>query len=187
MSPFSWQCQNLCLLSLAFIIDWRVVASYSVCNKEMTKGYPTLVLRVLWGKVGSLQKFAEFRDNFLSLGRKIWCFMEKFCNFCFKTTKFCRIFEFRCEICLSLAKIVEFRKNLEFRSPGGEQKSVRKKPATTLQSIMNAKLSKHRFCHCYENGLIKTIKTIPHNLYVSVKLTSLYCGSRLILIYPNPK
>ena len=25
MSPFSWQCQNLCLLSLAFIIDWRVV------------------------------------------------------------------------------------------------------------------------------------------------------------------
>ena len=26
MSPFSWQCQNLCLLSLAFIIDWRVVS-----------------------------------------------------------------------------------------------------------------------------------------------------------------
>ena len=25
MSPFSWQCQNLCLLNLAFIIDWRVV------------------------------------------------------------------------------------------------------------------------------------------------------------------
>ena len=25
MSPFSGQCQNLCLLSLAFIIDWRVV------------------------------------------------------------------------------------------------------------------------------------------------------------------
>ena len=25
MSPFSWQCQNLCLLSLAFILDWRVV------------------------------------------------------------------------------------------------------------------------------------------------------------------
>ena len=34
---------------------------------------------------------------------------------------------------------------------------------TTLQSIMNAKLSKQRFWHCYENGLIKTIQMIPHN------------------------
>ena len=32
---------------------------------------------------------------------------------------------------------------------------------TTLQSIMNAKLSKQRFWHCYENGPIKTIQTIP--------------------------
>ena len=58
---------------------------------------------------------------------------------------------------------------------------------TTLQSIMNAKLSKQRFWHCRENGLIKTIQTIPHNLYVSVKLTSLYSGLRLILVYPNPQ
>ena len=57
---------------------------------------------------------------------------------------------------------------------------------TTLQSIMNAKVSKHKFWHCHENGLIKTIQTIPHNLYVSVKFTSLYCGLRLILVYPNP-
>ena len=35
---------------------------------------------------------------------------------------------------------------------------------TTLQSIMNAKLIRHRFWHCYENRLIKTIQTIPHNL-----------------------
>ena len=34
---------------------------------------------------------------------------------------------------------------------------------TTLQSKMNAKLSKQRFWHCYENGL-KTIQMIPHNL-----------------------
>ena len=34
----------------------------------------------------------------------------------------------------------------------------------TLQFIMNAKLSKQRFWHCYENGLIKTIQSIPHNL-----------------------
>ena len=36
MSPFSWQCQNLCLLSLAFITDWRVVlgikGAYIVCG-----------------------------------------------------------------------------------------------------------------------------------------------------------
>ena len=47
---------------------------------------------------------------------------------------------------------------------------------TTLQSMMNAKLSPHRFWPCHENGLIKTIKTIPHNLYVSFKSPSLYCG-----------
>ena len=58
---------------------------------------------------------------------------------------------------------------------------------TTLQSMMNVKLSKQRFRHCNENGLIQTIQTTPHNLYVSVKLTSLYCGLRLILVYPNPQ
>ena len=47
---------------------------------------------------------------------------------------------------------------------------------------MNANLSQHRFWHCHENGLNKTIQTIPHNLYVSVKLTSLYFGLRLILV-----
>ena len=52
---------------------------------------------------------------------------------------------------------------------------------------MNAKLSLQGFWHCHENRLIKTIQTIPHNLYVSVKLTSLYCGLRLILVYPNPQ
>ena len=59
--------------------------------------------------------------------------------------------------------------------------------STTLQYVMNAKLSKHRFWHCHENGLIKTIQTIPHNLHVSFKLTSLYCGLRIILVYPNPQ
>ena len=58
---------------------------------------------------------------------------------------------------------------------------------TTLQSMMNAKLSLHGFWHCHENRLIKMIQTIPHNLYVSFKLASLYCGLRLILVYPNPQ
>ena len=60
------------------------------------------------------------------------------------------------------------------------------KCCTTLQPMMNTKLSPHGFWHCHENGLIKTIQTIPHNLYVSFKLASLYCGLRLILVYPNP-
>ena len=36
-------------------------------------------------------------------------------------------------------------------------------PNRTLQYVMNVKLSKHRFWHYHENGLIKTIQTIPHN------------------------
>ena len=50
---------------------------------------------------------------------------------------------------------------------------------------MNTKLIPHRFWHRHENKLIKTIQTIPHNLYVSFKLTSHYCGLRIILVYPN--
>ena len=47
---------------------------------------------------------------------------------------------------------------------------------TTLQSMMNAKLCLHGFWHCHENGVIKTIQTIPHihNLYQSFKSASLY-------------
>ena len=52
--------------------------------------------------------------------------------------------------------------------------------------MMNAKLRKQRFGHCYENGLMKKNQMIPHNIYLSVKLTSLYCGLGLILVYPNP-
>ena len=52
---------------------------------------------------------------------------------------------------------------------------------------MNTKRSKCGFYHCHENGLIKTIQTIPYNLYVSFKLTSLYCGLRIVLVYPNPQ
>ena len=46
--------------------------------------------------------------------------------------------------------------------------------ATTLQSLMNTKLSQHRFWPCHENGLIKTIQTqtIPRNQCVSFKSAS---------------
>ena len=36
MRPFSWQCQNLCLLSLAFILDWRVVYHKELTNIILT-------------------------------------------------------------------------------------------------------------------------------------------------------
>ena len=51
---------------------------------------------------------------------------------------------------------------------------------------MNAKLSPHRFWPCHENGLIKTIQTIPHNLYVSFKFSSVYYGLRIIWFILKP-
>ena len=48
-----------------------------------------------------------------------------------------------------------------------------KKPSTTLQSAMNAKLTQQRFWRCHENGIIKTIQTIPYSIWVSVKSASL--------------
>ena len=44
------------------------------------------------------------------------------------------------------------------------------------QPMIDAKLSQHRFQHCFENRLIKTIPTTPHNLHLSTKSGSLYCG-----------
>ena len=58
---------------------------------------------------------------------------------------------------------------------------------TTLPYMMNDKLSPHWIWPCHENGLIKTIQMTPHNLYVIVKLTSLYCGLRIILVYLHPQ
>ena len=48
------------------------------------------------------------------------------------------------------------------------------KLATTLKSIMNAKLSKHRFWYCHKNRHIKTIQMIPYNLLGNVKSASLH-------------
>ena len=61
------------------------------------------------------------------------------------------------------------------------------KESTTLQSLMNTKLSPHRFWPCHENGLIKTIQTISHNLYVSFKLACLNrLGERVFMAGPKP-
>ena len=48
--------------------------------------------------------------------------------------------------------------------------------------MMNTNISKQRFWHCCENGLIKAIQMMPHNLYVSVKFPLLR-----IKAYPNPQ
>ena len=50
------------------------------------------------------------------------------------------------------------------------------KPAATFQSLMSTKLCQHRFLPCHERNLIKTVPMLPHNLYVSFKSASLYCG-----------
>ena len=39
---------------------------------------------------------------------------------------------------------------------GANCMNVKAKAPTTLQSMMNAKLSLHGFWHCHENGLTKT-------------------------------
>ena len=44
-------------------------------------------------------------------------------------------------------------------------------------SMINAKLSGHRFWPCHESRLMCTILTTPHNLFVYYKPASLYCGS----------
>ena len=66
-------------------------------------------------------------------------------------------------------------------------KMAQRRQGTTLQSIMNNKLSKQRFWHCYENGLIKTIQTIPYittYMWVSSWPIPLLW---IILVYPKPQ
>ena len=54
----------------------------------------------------------------------------------------------------------EKRSGKEGKHPSTSTSSL----VTTLQSVMNAKLSEHRFWHCHDSGLVKTIQTIPHYL-----------------------
>ena len=39
--------------------------------------------------------------------------------------------------------------------------------STLIQSMINARLSQQRFWRCHENGLVRAIQTIPHNLHLS--------------------
>ena len=78
---------------------------------------------------------------------------------------------FFCAVLHSLKGIFFFRGEHRATSPKNLAKYWTKKCThfslqnTTLQSMMNAKLSLHGFWHCHENRLIKMIQTIPHNLY----------------------
>ena len=76
---------------------------------------------------------------------------------------------------------------LPFNSSRNQSPSIL---STTLQSVMNAKLSKHMFWNCHENGLIKTIQMMPHNLYVSVcqvDFPLLWIKDYPGLFIPNPQ
>ena len=83
------------------------------------------------------------------------------------------------------SQVIRHRRHIQQGSLGnwGKEQTCCRFLGTTLQSRMNAKLSKQRFWHCHE----KIIQTIPQNLHVSVKLTSLHCGWRLILILSKGK
>ena len=85
-SVFSWQCQNLCWLSSAFIIDWRVVYSL-ICLIivtsstidiffEITKFSKILSKLTLFSKI--LSKFDKIFENF----RKKCQFRKYFRKFC---------------------------------------------------------------------------------------------------------
>ena len=60
-----------------------------------------------------------------------------------------------------LSEFRKIRKKLKETQDSGKNSQ---KLNATLQSVMDTKLSKQKFWHCYENRLIKTIKTIPYNL-----------------------
>ena len=45
---FSWQCQNPCLLSLAFIIDWRVVATHLAPGSLFVSGKEVVFFEMEW-------------------------------------------------------------------------------------------------------------------------------------------
>ena len=89
MCPFSWQYQNLCLLSLAFIIDWRVVPKFASVDLYFThsftypdsKGltFPISVLRlfqvqVLAFRFRDMESAEELRFSFL-------CSVYPFCGY----------------------------------------------------------------------------------------------------------
>ena len=61
MSPFSWQCQNLCLLILAFITDWRVVNTTSKLDKKFT------FIRYMFGNIDQNALVAYYRDADVAL------------------------------------------------------------------------------------------------------------------------
>ena len=65
----------------------------------------------------------------------------------------------------AIGTVISSMKRASKQSASQQDGSTAGELNTTLQqSIMNTKLCQQRFWHCHENKLIKTIKTIPHNL-----------------------
>ena len=87
MSPFSWQGQNLCGLSLAFILDWRVVTYHSIFRLdvrgqnflfEYLKNYLSCDLNcfVLW-KFGIFVAIGSWFHVFMPICRCMRAFSNK--------------------------------------------------------------------------------------------------------------
>ena len=108
---------------------------------------------------------------------------------CFKTLKFLGEIRFLGQVSLEVTPLIHLCHVpcLALSSISVTNSKTKLKIGTTFPSLMNTKLTLHGVWHCHENGLNKTMQTITHNLYVSHKLTSLYRGLRIILVYPNPQ
>ena len=81
MSPFSWQCQNLCLLSLAFIIDWRVVAGFFLtdfCSPPGDRNSRFFLNSTIFAKLKQISHLnSKIRQNFVVLKQKLQNFSIK--------------------------------------------------------------------------------------------------------------
>ena len=110
-----WEFQDSFPLLRARINHGKPLGTVAILNQAFFHRFLPITNKWICRILEFRKKILEFRDNFLSLGGKIRCFMGKICYFCLKITKICRIFEFRREICLSLAKTCWLY--IEFRSP----------------------------------------------------------------------
>ena len=92
MRPFLWQCQTHCLLSLAFIIDWRVVGGFQLCDVTASshtlstkflgcssKSWPPLCTVSYGGGRASLDCFRRWSKIIIKRGLNFPAHRWKFC------------------------------------------------------------------------------------------------------------
>ena len=87
MSPFSWQCQNLCLLSLAFIIDGRVVKLIKTYRHLLSRTRLRSFTGFFFGRFSATVTNSSWR-NLEFFKKKILEFFRKFLEFFWKFLEF---------------------------------------------------------------------------------------------------